>query len=59
MLAVLERNPDIYLDEIQDDLLQQHDIDISLATIYRTLKRLGISSKKVSADTTQLIHDPL
>jgi transposase len=48
MLGLIEHSPDIYLDEIQDQLLAQHDLDISLAAIWRTLKRLGISSKKVS-----------
>ena len=48
MLALLDRNPDIYLDEIQEQLGDQHGIEISLATIWRTLKRLGITSKKVS-----------
>lgn len=47
MLALLEHSPDLYLDELQDQLQVQHDIDVSLATIGRTLKRLGIGSKKV------------
>jgi arginine repressor len=47
MLALIEHTPDIYLDEIQEGLYTQHDIDVSLATISRTLHRLGISSKKV------------
>jgi hypothetical protein len=48
MLGLLEHSPDLYLDEIQDHLDTQHGIDISLATISRTLKRLGFSSKKLS-----------
>lgn len=47
MLALIEHAPDIYLDEIQEQLQDLHDVDISLATIWRTLKRLGIGSKKV------------
>jgi hypothetical protein len=47
MVALIEHSPDIFLDEIQEQLLIQHDLDVSLATIYRTLKRLGYSSKKV------------
>ena len=38
MLALIEHSPDIYLDEIQDQLYEQHDIDISLPTIWETLK---------------------
>lgn len=47
MLALLEHSPDIYLDEIQEQLCDMHAINVSLATISRTLKRLGIGSKKV------------
>ena len=47
MVALIEHSPDIFLDEIQEQLLIQHDLDISLATIYHTLKRLEYSSKKV------------
>ena len=47
LLALIDHTPDIYLDEIQEQFSIQHDLDVSLATISRTLKRLGISSKKV------------
>src|SRR5258708_39499894 len=47
MLALILHSPDIYLDEIQDQLYKQHDIKISFSTIWETLKRLGITSKKV------------
>ncbi|KAJ6532396.1 hypothetical protein B0H19DRAFT_1005033, partial [Mycena capillaripes] len=46
VLALLDHTPDLFLDEIQEALFIQHDIDVSLATICRTLHRLGISSKK-------------
>lgn len=45
VLALLDHTPDIFLDEIQEALFIQHDIDVSLATICRTLHRLGVSSK--------------
>jgi transposase len=48
MLAILERDPDLYLDEIQDELYFQHGIEASLSTIWRTLRRLGLSMKKLS-----------
>ena len=48
MLALIERSPDIYLDEIQEELYEKNNIDVSLATIWRTLRRLGMSSKCVS-----------
>jgi Fe2+ or Zn2+ uptake regulation protein len=47
MLGLLERSQDMYLDEIQEQLEEQHSVIISLATIYRTLHQLGITSKKV------------
>jgi hypothetical protein len=47
MVALIEQTPDIYLDEIQEYLYIQHDVDLSLATISRTLHRHGYGSKKV------------
>ncbi|KAF8461778.1 hypothetical protein JB92DRAFT_2777561, partial [Gautieria morchelliformis] len=38
----------IYLDKLQDELQWRYDVSVSLATIWRSLKRLGITSKKVS-----------
>ena len=51
MLALIDHTPDIYLDEIQEQLYIQHDIDVPLATISRTMKRLGLSSKKVCSQS--------
>ncbi|KAI6137827.1 hypothetical protein BKA82DRAFT_171143 [Pisolithus tinctorius] len=48
MLALLEHSPDLYLEEIQQQLLLLHNIEVSIATIWRTLKHLGLSSKKLS-----------
>ncbi|KAF8078346.1 hypothetical protein FPV67DRAFT_1382651, partial [Lyophyllum atratum] len=48
LLALLEHSPDMYLDEIQEQMLEQHDINISIPAIWRTLKRLGIGLKKLS-----------
>ncbi|KAJ6586665.1 hypothetical protein B0H10DRAFT_1628922, partial [Mycena sp. CBHHK59/15] len=48
MLALLDHSPDMYLDEIQEHLYLQHEVDCFLATICRTLHRLGIGSKKLS-----------
>ncbi|KAH9012103.1 hypothetical protein EDB84DRAFT_1278781, partial [Lactarius hengduanensis] len=47
MLALIEHSPDIYLDEIQELLQELHGIKISVSSIWRTLKRLGMSAKKV------------
>lgn len=62
MLALLDHSPDIYLDEIQEELADIHSVNVSLATISRTLKQLGIGSKKVNISSSllssPLIHDP-
>jgi hypothetical protein len=46
MLGMLEHTPDLYLDEIQEQLSAVHGLELSLRTICRTLKRLGMTSKK-------------
>lgn len=47
MLALLEYNPDLYLDGIASELHYQHGIDASIPTVWRTLTVLGLSRKKV------------
>ena len=47
ILALLDRELDIYLDELAEQLMDQHNVSISLSTIQRTLKLLGITTKKV------------
>jgi hypothetical protein len=48
MLALLDHQPDIYLDEIAEQLMEQLDISVLLSTIHMTLKLLGVTTKKVS-----------
>jgi hypothetical protein len=57
MLGLLEHSPDLYLDEIQEEMWVKHAIDVSLSTVCHTLKRLGITSKKVIALSDAIIHD--
>ncbi|KAF8581244.1 hypothetical protein K439DRAFT_1280710, partial [Ramaria rubella] len=40
--------PDIYLNEIAEELIEQHGVSVSLATIQRTMKLLGITTKRLS-----------
>ncbi|KAF8500583.1 hypothetical protein JB92DRAFT_2656744, partial [Gautieria morchelliformis] len=47
ILALLEQQPDIYLDDIAEELLAQRNVSVSLSTIQRTLELLGVTSKKV------------
>ena len=47
MLVLIEHSPNIYLDKIQKQLHEFHKVDVSLSTIWPTLKQLGIGLKKV------------
>ncbi|KAJ7206849.1 hypothetical protein GGX14DRAFT_333961, partial [Mycena pura] len=53
VLGLLRSNPDYYLDEIKAQLLAVYDIEVSLMTIWRTLKYLGLSKKKVSRNASE------
>jgi len=57
MLALLEHSLDLYLDEIQAQLQVQHNVEVSLATIWRTLKRLGIGLKGLSKAAAERYGD--
>jgi transposase len=46
-MALVERSPDLYLDEIQVELEMQYGIRAHLSTVWRTLKALDIRNKKV------------
>jgi Fe2+ or Zn2+ uptake regulation protein len=47
MIAIIERNPDIYIDEVADQLYTLHNVDVSLPTVYRAMKEVGFVHKKV------------
>ncbi|KAH6880190.1 hypothetical protein BKA70DRAFT_1061320, partial [Coprinopsis sp. MPI-PUGE-AT-0042] len=51
--SMLQAQPKLYLDEIQERLLRYRHVDVSLATISRTLRRLSISHKLVSAEAAE------
>jgi transposase len=46
--ALLQANPSLYLDELQEQLLAARDVDISIATISRTLRNIALSHKQVT-----------
>ncbi|KAJ6514507.1 hypothetical protein C8R47DRAFT_939400, partial [Mycena vitilis] len=48
MLGMLDHSPNLFLDEIQEQLSAVHGIELCLRTISRTLKRLGMTTKKAS-----------
>ena len=47
ILALLDRNQDMYLDEIAEQLMDQRNVSVSLSTVQRMLKLLSITTKKV------------
>ncbi|KAF8203434.1 hypothetical protein K438DRAFT_1476005, partial [Mycena galopus ATCC 62051] len=49
----IERTPDIYLVEMQMELLDVCDVDVSIYTIWRALKRRGFTRKQVSRVAAQ------
>lgn len=51
--SILEANPGLYVDEIQQWLFEARDVDISIATISRALQRLAISHKKVAREALE------
>jgi hypothetical protein len=56
---LVESRPDIYLDEIAEELLQQHEVSVSLSTIQRSLKLLGFTRKKVFSMLSMLSTEKL
>ncbi|KAJ3713251.1 hypothetical protein DFJ43DRAFT_961584, partial [Lentinula guzmanii] len=56
LVALLEHSPDIFLDELQLELSTQYGIEVSLATMTRTLTRLGYSRKKLSKHAAECLQ---
>ena len=57
--GLLAANPTLYLDEIQEKLESTRGVDVSVATISRTLDRLALSNKqvsKVAAERNELLR---
>ncbi|KIK73507.1 hypothetical protein PAXRUDRAFT_119145, partial [Paxillus rubicundulus Ve08.2h10] len=46
--SILDAHPSLYLDEIQECLFTAHNVDVSIATLSRTLRRIQLSHKQVS-----------
>ncbi|KAG1743852.1 hypothetical protein EDB19DRAFT_1633141, partial [Suillus lakei] len=51
--ALLQANPVMYLDELQEQLLTAWNKDISLATLSRATRRLGLTHKDISKTATE------
>ncbi|KIJ32575.1 hypothetical protein M422DRAFT_184311, partial [Sphaerobolus stellatus SS14] len=48
LVSLLEHSPNLYLDELVEELEVQHGIHVSIFTVWRTLQRLGLQHKKLS-----------
>jgi len=59
LLGLLDANPTLYLDEIQEHLYNAHGVEVSLPTLSHTLQRTAVSHKKISkaaAERNKLLH---
>lgn len=51
--SLLQAQPILYLDEIQAALLEYRDVDVSLATLSRTMQRLALSNKQITSEAVE------
>jgi hypothetical protein len=51
--SILIAEPGLYLDEIQDKLRTFRDVEVSIATISRTLSRLDITNKHIAKEAIE------
>ncbi|KAG2048594.1 hypothetical protein BDR06DRAFT_837665, partial [Suillus hirtellus] len=51
--GLLSVNPTMFLDEIQDYLAETHNIEVSIATLSRTLRNLAITHKSVTKEALE------
>ncbi|KIK79254.1 hypothetical protein PAXRUDRAFT_93038, partial [Paxillus rubicundulus Ve08.2h10] len=57
--SILDANPTLYLDEIQNQLLETQDVEVSLATLSRVVCWLQLSHKQLSktaSERNELLH---
>ena len=51
--SLIDAQPKIYLDEIQDELLERQDVFVSISTLSRTLHRLSMTRKHVANEALE------
>jgi transposase len=51
--SILRAEPGLFLDELQDKLRTVRDIEVSIATISRTLSRLAITNKTIAKEAAE------
>jgi transposase len=54
IMDVLLENPLLFLDEIQKELKDKHDLQVSQSTIWRTIRELGFTRKVVERRAIQV-----
>ncbi|EJD36823.1 hypothetical protein AURDEDRAFT_25198, partial [Auricularia subglabra TFB-10046 SS5] len=57
VLGLLEHSPDLYLDEIVEELWYRHGVEIGLSTLYVNLKELGITTKFLSKRAIEQLEE--
>src|ERR1700689_3537582 len=51
--SILEANPTLYVDKIQQRLFETRDVEVSIATVSRALRRLAITHKHVAKEALE------
>ena len=51
--ALLQANPALYLDELQEQLFSVRDKDVSLASLSRAIRRLAMTHKQILKTATE------
>jgi len=51
--SILEANPTLYVDEIQQQLFEVQDVEVSIATIFCALQRLAITHKHIAKEASE------
>ena len=51
--SILQANPGLYVDEIQQKLFEARDGNVFIATISRAIKQLAVSNKKVAKEALE------
>lgn len=53
VVSLLQANPSLYLDELQHRLSIGREIDVSISTLSRTLRRISLSHKSVAREAAE------
>ncbi|OJA14195.1 hypothetical protein AZE42_13503 [Rhizopogon vesiculosus] len=51
--SLLDASPSLFLNKIQEHLVEAQDVEVSIATLSRTLRRLAITHKRASKTASE------